>query len=144
MENVHHIASAVKPALIVKPISPLRLTFWLKEFDLIIFSCDRYHWTEILTWREVDKAQSLAMVCHLDEIKALPHQYFLPQHSWVCSTRTLLHEFHVLGSSLCCFVLQRMLLPEIMFHRKIKGGQEVCLSFVKWEKGQCENGGGKG
>lgn len=37
-----------------------------------------------------------------------------------------------------------MLLPEIMFHRKIKGGQEVCLSFVKWEKGQCENGGGKG
>lgn len=80
MENAHHMTSVVKPVLIVKPISQLRLTFLLKESDLIIFS-----WQVSLYWNSNVKigwyGRSLAMVCRLGEIKALRHPYFLPQPS---------------------------------------------------------------
>lgn len=69
---------------------------WVR-FDYILLWQVSHCW--ILTWTEVGKAQSLATVCHLDEITELPHEYFLPEHALLCSTRTLLQE------PLCSWIL---------------------------------------
>lgn len=70
------------------------------------------------------------MVCQLDEIKAVSHQYSLPRHSALISRDCFCRREVFLESFLCCLVPQRILPPGTMVHSKVQDGEEVYLSLL--------------